>query len=132
MCCRTGLRRLQARRLEIRLGPWPVDRRQWLSASWPPFGEAVFVTFKPINEGQDEGRLLRLGCLFWTKRRRSVRTKPRERRCVELERFSITLTNLPRHGRARPGYPRLVCGTIDVDARNKSGHDGGGFGSTIS
>src|SRR5271166_4908594 len=46
-----------------------------------------------------------------------------------LERFPTRLTNLPRHGRARPGHPRLVCGTIDVDARNKSGHDGGGFGS---
>src|SRR5208337_3067939 len=60
----------------------------------------------------------------------------RERRApvaaTHLERFPIRLTNLPRHGRARPGHPRLVCGTIDVDARNKSGHDGGGFGSTIS
>src|SRR5208337_247956 len=28
-------------------------------------------------------------------------------------------------------HPRLACGTIDADARNKSGHDGGGFGSTI-
>ena len=23
-----------------------------------------------------------------------------------------------------PGHPRLVCGATDVDARNKSGHDG--------
>ena len=31
-----------------------------------------------------------------------------------------------RHGRARPGHPRLVCAakTKNVDARNKSGHDG--------
>src|SRR5271165_3385135 len=48
------------------------------------------------------------------------------------KRFTITLTKVSRHGRARPGHPRLACGTIDVDARNKSGHDGEGFGSTIS
>src|SRR5215213_9944931 len=32
---------------------------------------------------------------------------------------------LLRHGRARPGHPRLVCGKKDVDARHKAGHDGG-------
>src|SRR5271166_5042221 len=49
-----------------------------------------------------------------------------------LAHLTIRLTKVPRHGRARPGHPRLACGTIGVDARNKSGHDGGGFGSTIS
>jgi protein ImuA len=33
-------------------------------------------------------------------------------------------SNPRRHGRARPGHPRLDCDGIDVDARNKSGHDG--------
>jgi hypothetical protein len=33
---------------------------------------------------------------------------------------------------ARPGHPRLACGTADVDTLNKSGHDGTGFGSIIS
>src|SRR5271165_5955100 len=63
---------------------------------------------------------------------RACRANNRNFKFTALERFPIRLTNLARHGRARPGHPRLVCGTIDVDARNKSGHDGGGFGSTIS
>jgi len=34
--------------------------------------------------------------------------------------------DLPRHGRAWPGHPRLVGSTKeDVDARHKAGHDGG-------
>jgi hypothetical protein len=32
---------------------------------------------------------------------------------------------IARHGRARPGHPRLLCSTKkDVDARHKAGHDG--------
>ena len=37
----------------------------------------------------------------------------------------------PRDGRACPGHPRLDRGTTDVDARNKSGHDGTEFDSPI-
>jgi hypothetical protein len=35
-----------------------------------------------------------------------------------------------RHGRARPGHPRLVSprGRKVVDARDKRGHDGEAFG----
>jgi hypothetical protein len=35
-----------------------------------------------------------------------------------------------RHGRARPGHPRLALlrGRKDVDARDKRGHDGEVFG----
>src|ERR1041385_2008549 len=32
--------------------------------------------------------------------------------------------SLVRHGRARPGHPRLSCIKQDVDARHKAGHDG--------
>ena len=42
-----------------------------------------------------------------------------------LEHFPMTLTRSRRHGRACPGHPRLFCGTKDVDARHKAGHDGG-------
>ena len=37
----------------------------------------------------------------------------------------MCLTPATRHGRARPGQPRVVraVGTRNVDARNKSGHD---------
>src|SRR5260370_3623228 len=51
---------------------------------------------------------------------------------MPLECFSIRLAAPQRHGRAGPGHARLACGTTDVDARNKSGHDGTWFGSTIS
>jgi len=30
---------------------------------------------------------------------------------------------LRRHGRARPGHPRLTLSQTDVDARAKPGHD---------
>src|SRR5215831_18818724 len=39
---------------------------------------------------------------------------------------SLWPTHSPRHGRARPGHPRLACYTEakkDVDARDKRGHD---------
>jgi hypothetical protein len=38
-----------------------------------------------------------------------------------------------RHGRARPGHPRLVSqrGRKDVDARDKRGHDGEPFGENM-
>jgi SAM-dependent methyltransferase len=49
-----------------------------------------------------------------------------------LEHSPIASTYPPRHGRACPGHPRVVCDRKDVDARNKSGHDGSEFASTIS
>ena len=46
-----------------------------------------------------------------------------------------TASGIPpiRHGRACPGHPRLVCavGTKNVDARIKSGHDGGGLAPLV-
>src|SRR5271166_3203471 len=42
------------------------------------------------------------------------------------------LTNLRRHARTCSGHPRLSYGKQGVDGRDKPGHDGTGFSSTIS
>ena len=46
-------------------------------------------------------------------------------RATELYQRPLAVTHPHRHGRARPGHPRLLMwnGLEDVDARNKCGHD---------
>src|SRR5882724_6234325 len=55
---------------------------------------------------------------------RTIRPLPRQR---DLEIFDTTRKRFVfRHGRARPGHPRLPSRQEkkDVDARHKAGHDG--------
>src|SRR6516165_1854758 len=46
------------------------------------------------------------------------------RQAVSVSQMRCGGQLLRRHGRAWPGHPRLACGTKDVDARHKAGHDG--------